>query len=162
VLGDGVGDVLEEDRLARLGRGHDETPLTEPDGGEKVDDAGGHLRPVELEVQLPGRIEGGEIVEEDPLPGLAAAGIDEFDLADLLEGEEPLPFAGLADRRVYGVAGTEIEAADLAGADVDVVGAGLVIAVAAAEEAETVRLQLQHALGVDLELLVGNAAEEGE
>ena len=42
--------------------------------------------------------------------------VDEVDLVDLLQGEEPLALARLADGPVDRVAGTEVEAAHLAGA----------------------------------------------
>src|SRR3990170_344268 len=41
VVGDGVGDHLEEDGLARLRRGDDEPALAAADGGDEVDEAGG-------------------------------------------------------------------------------------------------------------------------
>ena len=58
--------------------------------------------------------------------------------------------------------GAQVEAADLRRRDVDVVGAGLVVVVRAAQEAEAVGQQLEHALGVDLEALVRDAREDGE
>ncbi len=160
ILGHRVGDVLQQDGLARLGRGDNQTALTEPDGVEEVDDAGGHLRAVVLQHQLPGRVEGGQVVEENPLPGLGAGRVDEVDPVHLLQGEEALAFPRLPNGAGDGVAGPQREAAHLARAHVDVVRAGLVVAVRAAQKAETIRQELQDAFGMDLELLVGDAGEE--
>src|SRR4028118_1796595 len=66
---------------------------------------------------------------------------------------------GAARRRVPR---PQVEAAHLRGRHVDVVRARLVVAVRAAQEAEAVAEQLQHALRVHLELLVRDARQQRE
>jgi 3-hydroxyisobutyrate dehydrogenase len=51
-------------------------------------------------------------------------GVVEVDLVDLRHGEVALAVLGCADLAFHGVAGAQAEAADLLGADLDVVGAG--------------------------------------
>src|SRR6185437_4655537 len=53
-----------------------------------------------------------------------------------------------------GVAGLEVELADLRGRDVDVVGAGQVVVIGAAEEAVAVGQNLEDALGEDVAFLL--------
>jgi hypothetical protein len=60
------------------------------------------------------------------------------------------------------VAVAQAEAADLAGADVDVVGAGQVVVLGAAEEAEAVGQDLEHALAVHQAVLADAAAQDLE
>jgi hypothetical protein len=60
------------------------------------------------------------------------------DLVDLDQREVALAVLGRADLALDGVAGVQVEAADLARADVDVVGAGQVRGVGRAQEAEAV------------------------
>ena len=45
VLGDGLAEVLEQRRLARLGRRDDEPALAAPDGRDQVDDRAGWSPP---------------------------------------------------------------------------------------------------------------------
>src|SRR5690606_29507161 len=60
------------------------------------------------------------------------------------------------------VAGAQVEAADLAGADVDVVGAGQVAGLGRAQEAEAVRQDLQHAVGDHAFAVAGQYLEQVE
>src|SRR3546814_21121937 len=73
----------------------------------------------------------------------------EIDLADLEGGEVALAVLGRADLAFHRVAGAQAEAAHLAGAHVDVVGAGQVVRFRRAEEAEAVLQDLQHPAAVD-------------
>src|SRR5690606_27885133 len=67
-----------------------------------------------------------------------------------------------ADLADDGVAGTQVEAADLAGRDVDVVRAGQVGGVRGAQEAEAVLENLQHAVAGDLFAAFRVLLEQGE
>jgi hypothetical protein len=69
-----------------------------------------------------GRVQRRQVLEQDlVLGGLRRLAIDAVDLD---QGEVALAFLGRADLAFDGVAGAQVEAADLARADVDVVGAG--------------------------------------
>ena len=65
------------------------------------------------------------------------------DRLDPEQGEVPLVLLGRADLAGDRVAGPQAEPADLAGRDVDVVGAGQVVVVRAAEEPEAVGQDLE-------------------
>ena len=69
---------------------------------------------------------------------LGRVGSTKLICSDLLQREEPLALARLANRAGDGVAGAQVEAAHLRRRDVDVVRAGLVVRVGAAQEAEAV------------------------
>ena len=73
----------------------------------------------------------------------------EVDRLDLEQREVALALLGRPDLARIDVAGAQVEAPDLRGRDVDVVGAGEVVLVGRAQEAEAVGQHLEHALGVD-------------
>src|SRR3990172_7186095 len=117
VLRDAVGDLLEEDRLPRSGRGHDEAALPLPEGGDQVYDAHGDLVAGGLQVEpLVGK-QGGQVVEEDLV--LDQLGILEVDRLDLEKGEIPLALFRRPDLSRHRVPGAEIESPDLGGGGVD-------------------------------------------
>ena len=74
----------------------------------------------------------------------------EVDLADLEQREVALAVLRRTDQAGDRVAGAQVEAADLARADVDVVRPGEIGAVGGAQEAEAVLQDLQHAVAVDV------------
>ena len=88
-----------------------------------------------------------QVVERDPVLGLLR--LLEVDLLDLEQREVPLALLGRPDLPHDRVAGAEVEPLDLAGGDVDVVGAVQVVPVLAAEEAVAFGQDLQHALAPD-------------
>jgi len=63
VLHHRLGDLFKEGGLTRLGRGDDQPALAAADGGEQVDDPGGELVGVGLELDLFVRELGDELVE---------------------------------------------------------------------------------------------------
>jgi len=71
------------------------------------------------------------------------------DRVDLEQGEVALAFLRRADLADDGVAGTQVEATDLAGRHIDVVRAGQIGRIRGAQEAETVLENLQHAVTGD-------------
>ena len=160
VLGDGVRDVLQDHRLAGLGRRRDERPLALPDRRDQIDDARGEAAPRRLEVELLLGIEGRQVVEEDLVPGVL--GRLQIDRVDLEQREVPLALLRRADLPENGVAGPQVEAANLGGRHVDVVGPGQVVLVRRAQEAEAVGQRLERALGVDPALLLGLGLEDLE
>jgi hypothetical protein len=84
------------------------------------------------------------------------------DLVELGQRKVALAVLGRAHLAFDHVAGVQVEAAHLAGRDVDVVGAGGVAGVRAAQEAEAVRQDLQHAVGEDLFAGAGALLDDGE
>src|SRR5205807_1823357 len=80
---DAAGDVLQQDGLAAPRRRDDQPALTEPDGGEDIDDAGGQLDRVVLELEHRLGVEGGGIVKGDLLDiFVRGTAFDAFDLAE--------------------------------------------------------------------------------
>ena len=149
---DGVGDRLEEHRLAGAGRRDDQAALALADRR----DAGRGRATVmlrRLERIRSCGIERRQVVEEDLLA--RDVGVLEVDRLDLDQGEVALPFLGRADLAGDRVAGAQVELADLRRRDVDVVGARQVVVLGRAQEAEPVGQALEHALREDQPLLLG-------
>ena len=108
----------------------------------------------------PGGCSGGQVVEADLLAELV--GVLVVDRLDPQQGEVPLVLLGRADLAGDDRAGLQAEAADLAGGDVDVVGAGQVVVVGAAQEAEAVGQDFQRPLAVHQAVLLDPLLEDLE
>src|SRR6478735_2403667 len=133
VGGDGVGDGLQDERLAGLGRGDDQAALALSDRGHEVDDAGTDLLGVGLEAQALRRVERNQLGELDAVleffGRLAVDGRDAHQGVELLAAgllAAVLAFAGCTDGTHHGVALAQVVLLDLGQGDVDVVGAGQV------------------------------------
>ena len=98
-------------------------------------------------------IERRQVVEED----LVARFLRRFEVdgVDLDEREIAFAFLGRADLAGDGIAGAQIEAADLRRRNIHVVRAGQIIVLGRAQEAETVGQAFQHAFGEDQAALLG-------
>jgi hypothetical protein len=138
----------------------DQRPLPLPDRRDQVDDPGRHPARLRLQVELVLRVERCQVVEQDLVPG--RLGLLEVDRLDLEEREVAFALLGRTDLSGDRVAGAEVEASDLRGGDVDVVRAREVVLVRCAQEPESVRERLEHALREDLPLLLGLRLEDGE
>ena len=160
VGGDRVSNGLQEHRFTGAGRRDDEAALALADGGEHVHDATGEVIAGGLELQALLRIERREVVEEDLVTRLFRRLV--VDGVDFDEGEVAFAFFGGADLAGDGVAGAQVEAADLRGRDVDVVRAGQVVVLGGAEEAETVGQAFEDALREDEAALFGLRLEDLE
>src|SRR5690606_20176102 len=160
VLGDRLGDGLEDERLARLGGRDDEAALALADGGDEVDDARGELLGARLETQALVGVDRGELAEVDAVGRLLdALAVDRVDLDDrvvLLAPAAVLALARLADGSDDGVALAQVVLLDLAERDVDVRGAGQVAGGAhegvVVEHVEDARDGDQHVVVGDLRL----------
>ena len=151
VGGDRGGDVLQQHRLAGLRRGDDQAALALADRRDQIDGARGQVlggAVAALELQALGRVKGRQVLEQH-LVARAVRRV-EIDLADLQQREVALTVLGRTDQAGDRIAGAQVEAADLARADVDVVGAGQVGAVGRAQEAKAVLQDLEHAVAVDV------------
>ena len=161
---DGVGDGLHHHRFAALGRSHDEGALAFADGGDHVDDAARDvflaLEVVALQPHQLLRKERREVLEHDLV--LVLLGRQAIDLVEL--GQREIAFAVFWDAHLAfdHVARVQVEAAHLAGADVDVVRAGGVAGVGAAQKAEAVGQDFQHAVGKNLLAGAGALFDDGE
>ncbi len=147
VAGDVAGDVLQHDRLARLRRSDDEATLALADRCTEIDHAasevfGGAVAGFHLQA-LVGE-QRGQVFEEDLVLRVLRPIV--VDRVDLEQGEVTLAFLRRANLADDGVTGTQIEATNLAGRDVDVVRAGQIGRIRGAQEAETVLENLQHAI----------------
>src|SRR5208337_57840 len=141
--GDGIGDGLQHHGFAGARRRIDQTALTLADRAEQVQHAAGQIFLGGFHFEAALRIKRGEVVKEDFVAGdLGVLKIDSFNLD---EGEVALAVLGRADLAGDGVAGTQVEFANLRWGDVDVVGAGEIVIFRCAEEAEAVRQALQNA-----------------
>ena len=98
---------------------------------------------------------------EQHLVARAVGGI-EIDLTNLQQREVPLAILGRTDEAGERVAGAQVEAANLARADVNIVGACQIRAVGGAQEAEAVLQDLQHAIAVDVLAVTGVGLEDRE
>ena len=147
VVGDGVGDTLQEYRLAGLRLCHDEAALSLAYRGEKVYDTGGSIVvAVARESEFFVREEGGHVLELHPVA-------DEF-------GAEPVYFDGLYQREIlfslfgrsddalYRIAGFETECLDLRRGYVDVVRGVKVVVVGRTEETVAVGHDFQNAFAL--------------
>ena len=107
-------------------------------------------RVLDLHLQPLVGIERRQIVEMDLVALLL--GVLEIDGVDLEQGEIALAVFRAADLAFDRVAGAQSEAADLRGRDVDVVGAGEIVGIGRAQEAEAVLQHLDHAGAGDLDV----------
>ena len=136
---DGVGDLLQDDRLTRLGRGDYESALALADGRDQVDDPRSDGLGRGLQAQLLLGIEGGQLGELGAAPG--ALGVHAIDGLDADHGVVLDPagavlttvvaptlgsggVSAVTDPTGHGVAGTQTVVLDELVGDVDVLGPG--------------------------------------
>src|SRR5690606_6778094 len=97
-----LGDGLEDERLAGLGRRDDEAALTLADRRDEVDDARRELLGRRLEAQPLVRVDRGQLAEVDAARGLVDAlpvdGVDLDDRVVLLASAARIAVARLTDR----------------------------------------------------------------
>src|SRR5690606_20610425 len=113
-----------------------------------------------LEAEALAREQRGQVLEQHLALGrlrrLAVDGVHD------VERDVALAILRAADAAGDVVAGAQVEAADLAGRDVDVVRAGQVAGVGRAQEAVAVRQDFQHAVAGDALWMPGQDLEQGE
>jgi hypothetical protein len=151
-----VGDqrmrqLLHHHRLAGLGLGDEQRALAFADRRDQVDDAAGDVLfalDVAFELELFLREQRRQVLEHDLV--LALLGRQAVDPVDLDERE--VAFAVLRNPHLAfdGVAGVQVEAADLAWRQVDVVGRSHVARIGGPQEAEAVGQHLEHAVAEHL------------
>ncbi len=157
------GDVLQHDGLARFWRSDDQATLALADRGAQVDDTAGEVfggTVAGFHLHAHGREQRREVLEQDLV--LRVFWTVEVDRVDLQQGEIPLTFFWRADLADDGVTGTQVEATNLAGRDVDIVGASEVGSVSRTQETEAVLEDLQHAITGDFLAAFGMFFQQGE
>ncbi len=168
-----VGDVLQQHGFAGAWRGDDKTALALADGDQHVHDAGAHVVAHGLQLEALLRIKRRQVVEENLVAGLV--GRLEVDGLDLDQRKVFFSLVGRPHLAADGIAGLQVELADLRGRDIDVVGAGQVVVIRRAQEAVAVGKDFQHAFGEDVafffalrlqdfedQILLAQAARTGE
>ncbi len=140
---DRVGDALQQHRLAGARRSDDQTALALADRRQQVHDAAGEVVLGGLQLEALVRVQRRQVVEEDLVARLLRR--LEVDRVDLDQREVALAFLRRADLAGDGVAGAQVEAADLRRRDVDVVRARQVVVLGRAQEAEAVRQAFEDA-----------------
>ena len=158
--GDGVGDALQQHRLTGARRGDDQAALALADGRQQIHHAAGVIVADGFQLEPLVGIQRRQVVEEDLVAGFL--GRLEVDGIDFDQREVALAFLGRADLAADGVAGAQIETADLAGRHVDIVGAGQVVVLGSAQEAEAVGQAFQHAFAEDEAALFGLGLQDLE
>ncbi len=155
VLGDGMGDILQHHRLAGARRRHDQGALALAERRDQVDDAGGQVlaRLFDLEAQALIGIKRGQIVEIDAVTDIVRR--LEIDGVDLQQREIALAILGRADLAFHRVAGTQAEAAHLAGGDIDIVRTRQVIRFRRSQETKSILQDLKNAVAIDRRIVVG-------
>jgi hypothetical protein len=145
--GDRIGDALQQHRFAGAGRGDDQAALAFADGRDRSITRPEKLSRTVSSFRRAVGIQRRQVVEEDLVARFL--GRLEVDRVHLDQREVALAFLGRANLAGDRVAGAQIEAADLRGRDVNVVGAGQVVVLGGAQEAEAVRQAFEHAFGED-------------
>ncbi len=163
VVGDRLGDVLHQHGLAGARRRDDQRALAFALRRDQVDHPGRLVldrRILGVEVEALVRIQRRQVVEVGAVAD--RVGIVVIDGDDLGQREVALAILGRADFAFDRIAGAQARAADLVGRDVDVVGAGEVVRLGAAQEAETVLQHFDRALADDFFAVFGDFLEDRE
>ena len=147
---DRVGDVLHHHGLAGLGRRHQQGALAFADRGNDVDDPAGQILfalHLAFELVLLAREQRRQVLEHHLVLVVFRCAV--VDLVELVQCKVTLAVFGRAHFAFDHVAGVQVEAADLAGADIDVVGRGGVARVRCTQKAKAVGQHFQHTVGDD-------------
>ncbi len=160
VLGDGVGDFLEKDGFAGSRRRDDEHALTFADGRDQIDDAHVEVFGIVLEDQAAAGMQRCQVFKVADVGD--AFGVFAVDGFDAEEREITFGFLGGTDLSLDDVPVAQAEASDLAGADVDVVGAGEIVVFGATEKPEAVGENFQDAFAVHQAVLADAGAQNLE
>ena len=160
---DRMGDVLQHHRLAGARRRHDQRPLALAERRDQVDDPGRQIlacRVVEFERELLFGVERGQIVEIDPLA--QAVGLIKIDRIHLEEREIALAVARRTDLALDRIAGAQPKAANLARADIDVVGPRQVIGFRRSKKSKPVGKDFEHAVAGNRYVVLGQLLQNRE
>src|ERR1700674_2080018 len=143
-----VCHVLQQHGFAGARRRDNEAALSLAERREQVHDARADILARGFKLQALLRIQRRQVVEQNLVAGLV--GRLEIDRLDFDERKIFLALMGRAHLAADGVAGFQVELADLRWRHVNVVRPGQVVVVGRAQEAVAVREDLQHTLGEDV------------
>src|SRR3569832_665788 len=163
IVGDGLSDVLQDHGLAGLGRRHDHAALALADRRHQIDDARGNVLGAAVALLQTEALVGEQrrqILEQYFVLGVFGRLV--VDLVDLQQREIALAFLRRPDLAGHGVARAQIEAADLTGRDIDVVGAGEIGAFCRSQKSEAILEDFQYAVTEDVFPFLGVRLEDGE
>ena len=138
---------MQQHRLTGARRRDDQAALAFADRRQHVHHAARIVVPDRFQLQTLVRIQRREVVEEDLVARFL--GRFEVDRVNFDQREIAFAFFGRADLAGDGVAGAQIEPADLRRRDVDVIRSRQIVIFGRAQEAEAVRQAFQHAFGED-------------
>ncbi len=142
----GLGHLLHEDRLAGARRTDDQPALPESHRHDHVDDARFDIGRRVLHHHTLIGVQGRQVVEEDL--ARQQVGILVVDRLHAQQGEVALVLLGRPNLTRYRRPRAQPKTPNLAGRHVDIVGAGQVVVVRTAQEAETVGQDLQRSFPV--------------
>ena len=149
VSGDGIGDILHEDGLTRLGLCDDECTLAFTDRREQVDDAhagiGGILVAAECEFLF--REERSQVLKGDSVTNLRRQAT--IDGLDCRQREIFLVLVRRADGAVDDIACLQTIALDLRRRYIDIIGRGEIVVVAGTDETVTIGQHLKYTITSD-------------
>ncbi len=150
----------KQDGLTRARRGDNHAALAEAERRDQIDDPHVDLVRSRLELDAPLRMQGRQVVEANLFAELV--GIFKIDRLDPQKREIALVFLGGPDLARDDRAGFQAETANLAGRDVDIVGAGEVVVIGAPQEAEAVGKDLERPFAVHQAVLLDPFFEDLE
>ncbi len=157
---DRVGDVLHQHGLTSARRRYDQSALTFADGAKQIDDTRRIILGVIFKLELLGRIERGQVVEQNLR--LRDFRFFEVDRLNLEQREITLVILGRTNLPADRIAGAQTKTTDLRGRHVNVIRPGQVIVVGGAEEAEAVGEDFENAFAENRLVLLGLLVEDGE
>ena len=161
--GNRVGDVLHHHGLTALRRRNHQSTLAFADGRDDVDDAAGDVfltLGVLFELHVLAWKQGGQVFKHDLVFVVLRQVVVDF--VELGKRKVALAVFGDANFAFDHVTRMQVEAAHLAWADVDIVGAGGVAGVWATQEAKTVGQDLEDTVGKHLFASAGALFDDGE
>src|SRR2546423_1087353 len=146
VLGDGVGHLVQQNRLSGAWRRHDQTALAFSNGRHDVDDAHAEIAVLRLQTKALVGILWSEIVERRSILGLFR--ILAVDALYFQEREVALPRLRWSYLSANFIARAEAKSFDLRRRHVDIVGPWQITPVLTAQEAVSFRQNLKNAITV--------------
>ena len=163
---DRVRNVLQHHGLTGTRRCDDQGTLTFTKRRDKLDHAVGgvlvraFLINFTLHMQRLIGIQRGQVVKVDAMTDFFRR--IEVDLVDLEQREIPFAFLGRPDLAFDRITGTQTKTPHLARTDINVVGAGKIVCLGAAQETETIRQDFKNALTKDGMVVLGQLLENGK
>ncbi|MNK42146.1 hypothetical protein D3C87_608270 [compost metagenome] len=163
VCRDGMGDVLQQNRLTGARRRHDQSALTLAERRDEIDHTRRQVlrgRNIQFHLEALIRVERRQIVEVNLVADLFR--IVEIDRVDLEKCEITLAFLGAADRAFNGITGLQREPADLRGRNIDIVRTGQIVCVCGPQESEPVLQDFNDAFADYFDVLARENLEDCE